>query len=218
MGIVGDNVRKFRGLRQMSQTDLAKKSRVSQPVIAALESGNQETTKRIPLIAAALGVSVSDLDPSYASAQAEIASVMRVHVRGNVQAGIWTEFEEVPSDVTEMIPVVPGRYPNLEQAAFRVRGTSMTKARLFDGDYVVGVPYFMARATIHNGDLVVVERRRGGSVERTVKQIEEGPNGCLLWPRSDDPRFQAPIPCTGPEPDGTEIEITHLVIGSYTPR
>ena len=95
----------------------------------------------------------------------------------------------------------------------------MTKARLFDGDYVICVPYFMARTKPTARDLAVVERRRGSATERTVKQIEIDQSGtCQLWPRSDDPRFQSPIPCDGPEPDGTEIEIIGLVIGSFTPR
>ncbi len=154
---------------------------------------------------------------SYAKEQP--VPVAQVHVRGNVQAGIWTEFEEFPDAAGETIPTVPGRYASLEQWAYRVGGTSMTKARLFDGDYVICVPYFMARKAVTNADLVVVERRRGGATERTVKQIEIDQSGaCRLWPRSDDPRFQAPIPCDGPEPDGTEIEIIGLVIGSFTPR
>ena len=94
----------------------------------------------------------------------------------------------------------------------------MNLERLVDGDYVICVPYFMARKEITDRDLVIVERRRGATVERTVKQISITNGACELWPRSDDPRFQTPIPCQGPEPDGTEIEITHRVIGSFTPR
>ena len=106
----------------------------------------------------------------------------------------------------------------LEQRAYRVVGTSMNKARLFDGDYVITVPYFMARAGVAHKDLVVVERRRSGAVERTVKEVEIAGKSCLLCPRSDDPRFQDPFPCEGPHADGTEIEIIGLVIGSFTPR
>lgn len=149
----------------------------------------------------------------------EPVAVRQVHVRGNVQAGVWTEFEEFPDAPIEEVPIVPGKWAHLEQSAFKVVGPSMNRARLFDGDYVICVPYFLARAHPTNRDLAVIERRRGGTTERTVKRIEVSSSGvCLLRPESDDPRFQTPIPCNGPEPDGTEIEIVGLVIGSFTPR
>lgn len=145
--------------------------------------------------------------------------IAHVHVQGFVQAGVWTEFEEFSDMDIETIPVIPGKWAGYRQFAYRVQGPSMNRVRLFDGDYVVCVPYWEAVREHSNNELVVVERRRAGTTERTVKQIEIAPDGtCQLWPRSDDPRFQTPIPCAGPEPDGTEIVIVGLVIGSFTPR
>ena len=173
-------------------------------------------------IAPVLSVSVAELMlgiPDGPRQMDGIIAVSHVHVRGNVQAGVWTEFEEFAEPDIEYVPSIPGRWSKFEQFAFKVAGNSMNLARLFDGDYVICVPYWLAKTDHSNNEIVVVERRSGGKTERTVKQVELGPDGsCLLWPRSDDPRFRTPIPCHGPEPDGTEIEIIGLVIGSFTPR
>lgn len=92
----------------------------------------------------------------------------------------------------------------------------MDKLRIYDGDYVVCVPYFDARRYPTQDDVVVVERRRGPTIERTVKQLALTAEGCELWPRSHDPRFQTPLAVNrqgeGAESDGTTIEITGLVI------
>ena len=149
---------------------------------------------------------------STAPVESATPSIAQVHIRGSVQAGTWNEFEEFPDADMETVPTVMGKWAGYEQFAYKITGPSMNQARIFDGDFVVCVPYFLAAKGHKTGDLVVVERRRGGLVERTVKQVDFSNGDCKLWPRSDDPRFQLPIPCKGPEPDGTEIEIIGLVI------
>lgn len=138
-----------------------------------------------------------------------------VHLRGIIAAGVWLEHDEAPQ-LTDALPIVGGRWSSLEQYAYRVSGPSVDKLRIFDGDYVICVPYFDARRWPTQDDVVVVERRRGVTIERTVKQLAVGDGGCELWPRSTDPRFQAPIQVNkqgeGEEPDGTTIEIIGLVI------
>lgn len=51
----------------MSQAALARAAKVSQQLISRLESGTDETTKKLPEIARALKVSVYDLDEKYAA-------------------------------------------------------------------------------------------------------------------------------------------------------
>lgn len=72
MGIIGDNVRRVREARGLSQAALARRAGVSQPTIADLESGHNETTKKLPSIASALGVSPAELDPQLAQTPAKI--------------------------------------------------------------------------------------------------------------------------------------------------
>jgi SOS-response transcriptional repressor LexA len=145
-------------------------------------------------------------------------SVRYVGVRGETAGGRWVEYE-LGDAIYPDIPVVPGPYSSLEQVAYRVRGNSMDKARILDGDFVICVPYFDARTAMTDGDIVVVERRRAGLYERTCKVLEVRPGHASLVPYSTDPRHEGPLFITGgpQEDDGTEIEIVGLVIGKYAP-
>lgn len=70
------------------------------------------------------------------------------------------------------------------------------------------------------GDLVVVERRRGGGLlrERTIKEVAFNARGKMeLWPRSTNPKWSQPIVLNGGVKPGEdlEVEIVGLVVGSY---
>ena len=66
--INGARVKELRVALGMSQTDLAKRARVSQPVIASIEMGTQRTSRALPRIARALNdVPISELDPDFAA-------------------------------------------------------------------------------------------------------------------------------------------------------
>ncbi len=69
----------------------------------------------------------------------------------------------------------------------------MNRAGISEGTFVICVPYFMARSNWQHEDVVVVERRRGQIIERTVKRLRLIERGAELWPESDDPRFQQPV-------------------------
>ena len=173
-------------------------------------------------IARALGKPDNWLVESRAG-QAQVEEKLRmVHVRGVAQAGIWMEFDDDFSQSQfPPIPCIPGKWSDLDQFSYRVAGPSMNQRRIFDGDYVICVPYFDARMAIATGDIVVVERRRGGTTERTVKEIVVQNGSFELWPRSSDPKFQRPIVVPDKrdltEEDGTIIEIVGLVVGLYSP-
>lgn len=155
-----------------------------------------------------------------AQGQEVLQITRRVVVVGEVAAGVWQEEHTWDERKFEDIPTVPGPYESLEQAAYYVRGPSMDLERIFDGDYVIAVPYFMARTAYQEGDIVVVTRRQNGLTERTVKSIHLIEDGIELVPRSSDPRFQKPVLFkTGPVADADasdeSIEITGLVIASH---
>ncbi len=140
-------------------------------------------------------------------------------VRGLARAGAWYEFEEFPSDDPEMIPVSDHRYKSLEQFAYLCAGPSMDRAGLPDGTYAICVAYWQVRSTPKEGDVVVVERKRGAAIERTVKRLKLTRAGYELWPESSDPNFSKPLSIQktsdAKEVDGTIIEIVGLVIGAY---
>jgi transcriptional regulator with XRE-family HTH domain len=161
----------------------------------------------IPAESLVMGASAKELDAP--------ERPLYVHLRGTIAAGVWLEHDEA-SQMTEPVPIVGGQWSALEQFAYRVSGPSVDKLRIYDGDYVVCVPYFDARRWPLKDDVVVVERKRASTIERTVKQLVLTATGCELWPRSTDPRYQTPLIVNrngeGTETDGTTIEITGLVI------
>jgi len=63
---IGAKIKEFRKAAGMSQGKLAKAAGVSQAVISDLESGEQQTSRKLPEIAAALGRALVDFDAIYA--------------------------------------------------------------------------------------------------------------------------------------------------------
>ncbi len=200
-----------------SASELARDINTSRQNVSRWASGQVKLPRdQAVLISRVLTVPVKnlllgDLEDGLGPAQ----SVRYVHIRGNIAAGVWIEHDDA-AQMTDELPVVGGRWRSLEQCAYRVHGPSMDLKRIYDGDYVIAVPYFDARREPTHDDIVVVERKRGGLVERTCKQLVVSIDGVHLWPRSSDPRFQAPVAVDkfgeGTEDDGTSVEITGYVI------
>jgi len=203
--------------KQMSASELARLINTTRQNVGRWASGKVPLPiKRAQEIAPLLTVTVESLVLGQEPAeQASHETVSYVHIRGNVAAGVWVEHDDA-SQMIEELPIVGGRWRSLEQVAYRVSGPSMERKRIFDGDYVIAVPYFDARRNLTSEDVVVVERKRGGLTERTVKELIVTREGCELWPRSDDPRYQTPVYANqhgeGHEDDGTTVEVTGLVI------
>lgn len=94
----------------------------------------------------------------------------------------------------------------------------MDLLRIFDGDYVITVPYWEVRASFQNNDVVVVERREGHRFERTCKQIKVHKDRVELWPRSSHEAFQEPLVILINREEtesGEEVEVIGLVIGRH---
>lgn len=141
-------------------------------------------------------------------------------VVGEVGAGLWREADIWDTAKYDDVPKTPGRFGGIPQSAYKVIGPSVDKLRIFDGDFVITVPYAEARAAPQDGDIVVVCRRHGALSEYTVKQVEIAPGAPMrLWPRSTDPRFQEPIdvPSGDSGSESHEVSIVALVIGAYRP-
>lgn len=200
-----------------SASELAREIGTSRQNVSRWASGQVKLPRdQAVLISKVLTVPVKnlllgDLEDGLGPAQ----PVRHVHIRGNIAAGVWIEHDDA-AQMTDELPIVGGRWRSLEQCAYRVHGPSMDLVRIYDGDYVIAVPYFDARREPTHGDIVVVERKRGGLIERTCKQLAVNPVGVELWPRSSDPRFQSAIAVNrhgeGTEDDGTTVEITGYVI------
>lgn len=157
--------------------------------------------------------------------------VRMARVVGDVAAGVWHESTafgvydpDLPPDFDAFppVPLVPDpRYNGLAQFAVKVAGPSVNRV-IPDGFFAVCVPYWEARTAAQDGDLVVVERIRGGLHEATIKRLRRSRSGWELVPESDDRRFQQPVALTDDlehekEDSDVTIEIKGLVIWKGAP-
>jgi len=148
----------------------------------------------------------------------------KAQVTGEAAAGVWLEADSDHWDENKYpeIPTVPGRYPGVEQDAWRIVGNSVNLLKIEDGDYAICVPYWMVRAALTSDDIVIVERRRGDLREITCKQIVVQAESYELWPRSTDPKYSDAPPLIIPKQkddgdSGETIEVIRLVIGTFRP-
>lgn len=123
MGIP-ENLKRLREEKRLSQPRLATLAKVSQQLISQLENGKNLTTKRLPEIARALGVSVYEIDDNFAPDAATLVSVPQVSW---VSAGALAMPDA--EIMTEEFPVIlePGLDPDGDWIALRVDGDSMNR-------------------------------------------------------------------------------------------
>ncbi|CAJ0889097.1 hypothetical protein AMST5_03934 [freshwater sediment metagenome] len=141
---------------------------------------------------------------------------------GFVQAGIWVD-PNVALEKTmtgEGVSVITGKWGRLPQFSYVAKDNSADQLRIFEGDYVLCVPYERARGgQLHDKDIVVIERvRSGGAFERTVKQIVLKNSTCSFVARSTEPRYPSVAinAKTMTEKDGTIVRIVGLAIAVVT--
>lgn len=114
------------------------------------------------------------------------------------------------------VPIAP-RYRDFQQWLEEVIGDSMDKL-ILPGRLVHVVDAIDLGYSPADGDIVVVERRRAGLRERTLKQVEVTGRRVLLWPRSNNPKWQEPIDVSLVlrEPsDDIEVQIVGLVVSDF---
>lgn len=143
-------------------------------------------------------------------------------IRYEVGAGLWQEVTEAQAFIG-VGPVVPDpSYTGFPQWLERVNGDSMDR-EYRAGELIHVVDALALGYVPRHGDHVVLVRRRndGSEMERTVKEVVRpaGNKPVEFWPRSTNPRWNAPIRLDPETPDDTsEVEVAGLVIGSYRPR
>jgi SOS-response transcriptional repressor LexA len=131
---------------------------------------------------------------------------------GVVQAGVW--HEERDAGEMESVPVAADpKYGASTQFVLRVEGDSMDRA-FPPGSYAHCVRWSDLGRDPKDGDLVVVERRRAGLFEQSLKRVRMVDGAVTFEPESHSPRHKAlNTSCA----DGEEIAIIALVIGKYQP-
>lgn len=209
-------IRELRKVRGWDQTDLAEHLGTTQGTVSRWESGKQEPEYDYLRAIAALDGKTVDAFLGY-SVRVRTTNILPVTVRGALRAGAWVEaIEWSPDEHFEILVPEDKRYIGLTHTAYRVDGPSMNKLYP-DGSFVVAVPYIELQMDPAPGDKVICQRTRAdGLIEATIKEYAINDGRRFLWPRSDHPDHQAPIPL---DPDGSEeITITGKVVGSYKPE
>lgn len=205
-----NRIKELRVARDLTQAQLAEMIGTTDATIQRLESGKRQLTQRwAEQISLVLGVDVSEVFGSILPATTAGLSVI-----GEVQAGVWREIDFADEPKHPPLPLGPDpRYQNKQQFALLVQGESMNRV-FTPGTFIVCVSWTDIGRNPKEGDIVVVERRRDGMVETTVKKIAIQNRKLVLMPDSTDPRFQNPIELEG-SLERDEIVITALVVGRY---
>lgn len=133
-------------------------------------------------------------------------------VKGFVRAGIWQE-NYVPEGELTTLPIsADARFPKHLQYALEIQGDSISR-RAKAGEYAICVEW---HGSVHPEDVVIVERRRAGLFEATIKVVKTASGGMLhLSPDSDNPVHKPLIIREADMKDGEEIAIVGKVLGFY---
>lgn len=162
-----DNLERLRKAAGLSQTKLADLAKVSQQLISRLESGIDLTTKKLPEIARAIGVSVYDLDENYAPDDG--TGIISAPLISWVSAGAFRKPEVPISDLSGTDKAYTlGLDPEGEWIALRVEGDSMD---LISPPESIVFVNLKDRRLVANACYVIADEE-GGS---TYKRYRPGP-------------------------------------------
>lgn len=215
----GDRLRTRREERGLSASDLAERVGRSVSAVRNQENG----TNGIPAslakkYAAALGTTAAwllygdDTPESVAGTTTEELPLI-----GPIQAGAWLTLDDSVQDDPIMVTAIADRrYPHARQWLREVRGDSMNARGIMPGDLAHIVEITGAGVNLNSGMVVEVTRTRdgGGLREITLKEVEIGPDGMLLWPRSSNPKWKDPVRLDDGGEGDLEVQITGLLLQS----
>ena len=172
MTTLGENLKKIRKAKKMTQIQLAKKSGVKQSVISDLETGNAKSTGFIFELANALGVTAEELKKGMVG-EIEPANAVPVAPRmapvlSWVQAGVFTNVQSVDmSQVEEWLPL-PEECTNCFY--LKVQGIS-NNPDFLEGDYILVDPdvYY---GVVQSGDIIVVRKFEDATFKKLVIETD----------------------------------------------
>jgi len=169
MTTLGENLKKIRKAKKMTQKELAQKSGVKQSVISDLETGNAKSTGSILELANALGVTAEELKKGVFD-DVSLTNVVPVVPRmapvlSWVQAGTMTNVESVDmSQVEEWLPLPDG---DCEKCFYlKVQGLS-NYPEFHEGDYILVDPT-LPFCYMNSGDIIVVRKFDDATFKRLV--------------------------------------------------
>ena len=175
MATLGENLKKLRKAKKMTQKELAQKSGVKQSVISDLETGNAKSTGSILELANALGVTAEELKkgitPDFDNNVVSITSNKLIPVLSWVQAGSMTSVESInPSEITEWLPPLSSDDPD---GCFYLKVVGISNFPTYqDGDYILVNPSFQV-CDLLSEDLIVVRNSTDATFKKLVIESDE---------------------------------------------
>lgn len=174
MATLGENLKKLRKAKKMTQKELAQKSGVKQSVISDLETGNAKSTGSILELANALGVTAEELKKGIAgNLDNNIVPVTSklLPVLSWVQAGEMTSVEEIdPSEIKEWLPPLSSDDPD---GCFYLKVVGISNFPTYmDGDYILVNPSFQV-CDLLSEDLIVVRNNTDATFKKLIIESDE---------------------------------------------
>ena len=170
MTTLGENLKKIRKAKKMTQAVLSQKSGVKQSVISDLETGNARNTGFVVELATALGVTAEELKKGVDTSDLITSNVAVIKpnmapVLSWVQAGTMTNVEAVDmSQVEEWLPIPDG---DCEKCFYlKVQGLS-NYPEFHEGDYILVDPT-LPFGDMNSGDIIVVRKFDDATFKRLV--------------------------------------------------
>lgn len=200
-----DALRRIRERQGLTRAALAERVDTAERVIAALERGEQRLSDVwIAKLAPAMNAASADL-------LAEAPFAHQVVVLGRAQAGSWSEAWEWPDDLRYTVAVpLTERQARARVYGVEVVGDSMD--RIYpEGSVCVVASLNRLGETAQSGRRYLIERKRGGAIETTIKRLQVRDDVWWLVPESDNPIHQA-FPMN--DPDADEVRIRGRIIRS----
>lgn len=203
-----------------SQQDLADESGVKFETIKAL-FGRTSNPRATTIHAVARAV---QRDPRFLTGEIDAVEQAPAEPKGEflpiryrVAAGVWRERDdEVQEFLGEGPMPPPDAFAAFPQWWEVVEGESIN--RIYPPGALVRVIDAIALGyRPRNDDLVILERRRDGRAERTVKQVRISGRRVIVQGSSTNKRYNAELDVTEGLVDGDEVEIVGFVAGAYIP-
>lgn len=212
-------IKRLRQRKGWTQTQLADRMSTSQQNVQRLETGKISIDLDwIRKLSEAFNMHPRDMIGDAVTS----VELTTLPVVGAVEAGTWREAVEwAPSERYDLAVNPDQENPGVRRFGLVVRGPSMNRV-MPEGTTLICAKLIDLGENPEPGDYVIVRRRRpDGLTEATVKQYEVDQEGRhWLWPRSDHPAHQAPIPLVGDGSDtfGNDDVIIDAVVLDYMVR
>ena len=208
MATLGENLKKLRKAKKMTQKELAQKSGVKQSVISDLETGNAKSTGSILELANALGVTAEELKKGITGDfDNNVVPITQrlIPVLSWVQAGSMTSVEAInPNDVMKWLPPLSADDPD---GCFYLKVVGISNYPTYmEGDFILVNPAFQVCDLISE-DLIVVRHNSDATFKKLVIESDE-----RKYLQALNPNFQ---PNIIEFEDG--MELVGLVIDAFRP-